>query len=64
VKISDDYDAKIALWARESRVYPLPKMINLPAFKSRKFRSYEEFNAWKRQYLEEIAAAGGVKWTK
>jgi hypothetical protein len=60
----DDYEAKIEIWAKESRVYPLPRMIGLPAFSPQKFSSYEEMNAWKKGYLERIAAAGGVRWMK
>jgi hypothetical protein len=27
-----------------------------------KFKTYEEYNAWKKEYLLEIARHGGVKW--
>jgi hypothetical protein len=64
VKITDRYDAKIELWARHPRVYPQPKMKGLPHFGHRKFSSWEEFNAWKREFLREIARRGGVTWTR
>jgi hypothetical protein len=64
MKISDDYEAKLTIWARESRVYALPKVTGLPSFGSKRFRSYEEMNAWKRDYLAEIARRGGVQWTR
>ena len=63
MKYSDDYHAKLRLWAAEARVYPLPKMTGLPRFRSRKFSSYEEMNAWKRELIMEIARQGGVRWT-
>jgi hypothetical protein len=64
IKITDDYNAKLKLWARNKTVYPLPKAVGLPPFTSRKFNSYEEFNTWKTDYLRQIAQSGGVKWTK
>lgn len=64
MKISDDYDAKLTIWAQEAKVYPLPKAVGLPRFGSKRFRSYEEMNAWKRDYLDAIARQGGVQWTK
>ena len=64
MKISDRYDAKLELWAREPRVCRLPRLANLPRFGSRKFDSYEELNAWKQSLLRELAARGGAKWTK
>ena len=64
MKITDDYDAKLEIWARERKVYPLPKVQGLPRFHPQKFSSYAEFNAWKRGLLDEIALRGGVTWTK
>lgn len=64
MKFTDDYTAKFTIWARENRVVSLPRITNLPKFKSRKFNSYEEFNAWKKDLLGQIARAGGVQWTK
>ena len=64
MKVTDDYEAKYGLWAREAKVYALPKAIGIPRFKSRKFSSYEEFNAWKRDIFDQIASTGGVRWTK
>jgi hypothetical protein len=63
MKISDDYSAKISLWIKNKKVYPLPRMEGIPVFKSKKFNSYEEMNQWKKELLEEIARRGGVKWT-
>ena len=64
MKYTDDYSAKFAIWAREGRVYPLPKVSGVPHFGSKRFRSYAELNAWKADLLAQIAARGGVKWTK
>ncbi len=64
MKYTDQYTAKLEIWARESRVYPLPKMIGLPRLPSKKFRSYAEMNAWKKELLGRLAQSGGVRWTK
>jgi hypothetical protein len=64
LKIADDINAKYEIWAREGKVYPCPRPIGIPRFGARKFSSYEEFNAWKRALIEQIASAGGVRWTR
>jgi hypothetical protein len=64
MKITDDYEAKLALWAKECRVVPLPRADGIPKFSSRKFSSWEAFNAWKRQLRDQIAAQGGLRWTR
>jgi hypothetical protein len=64
MKFTDDYSAKFEIWARESKVHPLPKVVGLPHFGHRKFDNYTDFNRWKKDLLDQIAAAGGVKWTK
>ena len=63
-KSTDDYEAKYRMWAAGPGVCPLPQMIALPRFGSKKFSSYSEFNEWKQELLDTIAAAGGVQWTK
>jgi hypothetical protein len=63
MKYTDDYSAKIRLWIERTVVVPLPKMTGLPRFAPQKFRSHEEMNAWKKAYLEPIAAQGGCQWT-
>jgi hypothetical protein len=45
-------------------VHPLPKVVGLPHFGHRKFDNYTDFNRWKKDLLDQIAAAEGVKWTK
>ncbi|MFO7870671.1 MAG: hypothetical protein R6V03_04475 [Kiritimatiellia bacterium] len=62
-KYTDNYSAKMEIWARESRVYPVPKLANLPPFASRKFNSCEEMNAWKKQLLKELVLNEGARWT-
>jgi hypothetical protein len=64
MKFTDDYDAKLEIWAREGKVHPLPRAVGLPRFGARRFNSHEEMNAWKRDLLDEIASNGGVQWTK
>jgi len=64
MKFSDNYSAKYEIWARQSKVSRLPAVSGIPRFESKKFSSYEELNAWKRSLLAQIAARGGVKWTK
>lgn len=63
MKITDDYDAKLKIWAREGKVHRLPKVHGLPPFSPKKFSSYAEMNEWKKEYLAQIAAQGGVTWT-
>ena len=64
MKYTDDYEAKYKIWAANPVVHPLPKVTGLPRTGSKKFRTYEEYNAWKQEYLIQIARSGGVKWTK
>jgi len=55
MKITDDYKAKIQIWAADPQVIadsPPPK---LPNFRSRKFYSYAEMNEWKVLMLKELA---------
>lgn len=60
----DDPDAKFKIWAQNPKVVACPKPANMPRFKARRFNSYEEFNAWKDQLLEQIAGQGGIQWKK
>jgi hypothetical protein len=55
MKISDDYRAKVRLWAEQPRVVPLPDAPPLPRFSARRFRSHEEMNRWKQDLLREVA---------
>jgi hypothetical protein len=55
MKITDDYNAKIRLWAENPRVVPLPPGPRLPKFKSRRFSSHAEMNEWKRALLQQLA---------
>jgi len=63
MKLTDDYKAKLRLWAANPQVVPLPHATNLPRFASRKFSSHAEMNTWKSQYLRKVAAQGGCQWT-
>ena len=64
MKITDRYDAKYELWAREGKVWRLPRIANLPRFGHRRFDSYEELNAWKQSLRDELLRQGGAQWTK
>jgi hypothetical protein len=55
MKITDDHHAKYKLWARNPRVMPAPPPVRLPHFKSRRFASHAEMNAWKRSLLRDFA---------
>lgn len=63
MKKTDDYRAKLQLWASEGRVAACPKAVGLPRFGSRRFSSGAEMNAWKKELLAETARNGGVQWT-
>jgi hypothetical protein len=45
-------------------VHPLPKFTGLPPFRAKKFHTQEAYEAWRREYLIEIARNGGLKWIK
>ena len=64
MKISDNYNAKIDLWAREGKVVSIPRIANLPQFGHRRFNSYEELRQWKQTMLDDLAKLGGAVWTK
>jgi len=58
----DIREQKIRLWLKNPPKMEFPEPVNLPAFPPQAFRSHEEMNAWKREYLKQIAAQGGIKW--
>jgi formylmethanofuran dehydrogenase subunit E-like metal-binding protein len=55
VKITDDYHAKVRLWAQKPTVVALPPGLLLPKFAARKFRTHEEMNQWKQSLPRELA---------
>jgi hypothetical protein len=55
MKISDDYNAKYRLWATNPTVMPAPAATKLPDFKSKRFSSHAELNAWKLSALRQLA---------
>jgi hypothetical protein len=59
MKSTDDYEAKIRLWAQNPRVAPLPAGQALPKFGARKFSSHAEMNCWKDELLRRLAREGG-----
>ena len=64
MKVTDDYRAKYRLWAENPRVAPAPAPVKIPHFKSRRFSSHAEMNAWKQSVLRQLAQATGPnEWT-
>ncbi len=61
MKIADDYNAKYRLWAANSAVVPAPAATRLPDFKSRRFSSHAEMNAWKIAVLRQLAQSAPEK---
>ena len=59
---ADIREQKIRLWLKNPPAMKFPEPLDLPKFSKKSFRSYDEMNAWKREYLSEIAARGGIKW--
>lgn len=55
MKVTDDYNAKYRLWAANPTVVPAAKPVRLPGFKSRRFASHAELNAWKSSVLRQLA---------
>jgi hypothetical protein len=55
MKITDDYKAKYRFWAENPRVVPASAVVRIPQFKSQRFSSHTEMNAWKRSVLRELA---------
>jgi len=58
----DIREQKIRLWLKNPPEMIFPEPLDLPRFSKKSFRNYDEMNAWKREYLCEIAARGGIKW--
>jgi hypothetical protein len=54
-KITDDYLAKVRLWAANPRVIPLPPGPKIPHFPPQRFRSHAEMNEWKRLLFLRMA---------
>jgi len=63
MKVTDDYTAKLKIWAVEGRVARLPRATGFPRFGCRRFSSADEMNVWKKELLAETALLGGVRWT-
>ena len=55
MKISDDYNAKYRLWVANPTVMAAPAATKLPDFKSKRFSSHAELNAWKLSVLRQLA---------
>ena len=55
-------EEKIRLRLKNPPVMKFPVPTNLPRFSPKSFRNYGEMNDWKREYLQEIAGNGGIRW--
>jgi len=55
MKFTDDYQAKLRLWAANPQGMPLPAPPLLPKFKPQKFRTHAEMNRWKESLLRQLA---------
>ncbi|MEI7732060.1 MAG: hypothetical protein WCO56_20975 [Verrucomicrobiota bacterium] len=55
MKVTDDYNAKLRLWAANPQVMPLPPACPLPKFSPQKFSSHKAMNRWKAKLLREHA---------
>jgi hypothetical protein len=58
----NEREIKFLMWIKNPPKIKFPVPLNLPKFSKKSFRNYEEMNNWKREYLQEIARAGGIKW--
>ena len=63
MKLTDQPDAKLKLWAANPRAVRTPRIANLPPFGVRRFDSYAALNAWKDEYVRELIRRGGATWT-
>ena len=50
--------------AEKSAGNEIPDADRSASFFKKTFRNYDEMNAWKREYLQEIAARGGIQWKR
>jgi len=55
MKVTDDRNAKVRLWATNPTVAPFPAGPILPKFQPKKFRTHAEMNLWKEAFLLQIA---------
>ena len=58
MKFTDDYQAKIKLWALNPKVMPLPPTPRLPKFAPQKFHTHAEMNRWKAKLIRQLAREG------
>lgn len=63
-KSVDDYKVKARFYARNPRVVHIGITPELPRFGHVRFSSYNEMNAWKKEYLRSLARRGGCTWKK
>ena len=61
MKTTDDYNAKYRLWVANPTVVAAPAAAKLPGFKSRRFSTHAELNAWKISVLRKLARGSSPK---
>jgi hypothetical protein len=61
MKVTDDYNAKYRLWAANPTAVPAAAVVKLPGFKSRRFSTHAELNAWKASVLRQLAGTFPAK---
>jgi hypothetical protein len=64
MKWTDNYRAKLHIWAVEGRVIPAAQLRPIPGFRSRRFSSYEDLRQWKKKVLLDFVRAGVSPWKK
>ncbi len=62
MKICDDYKAKLDFWVRAGQVPPLPYGVRIPGLTVKRFNSYAEFNAWKKEQILKLAKLPPETW--
>ncbi|MBU0678753.1 MAG: hypothetical protein KJ626_11625 [Verrucomicrobia bacterium] len=55
---------KVELWAAHPTVVRVPRIVNIPRFRSQKFDTYEAFSAWKKSLQLQLIRDGGAQWTR
>jgi len=60
VKTTDDYQAKLKLWAAKPTVAALPRGPRLPRFSPKRFATHAEMNRWKEALLLQMARERSV----
>jgi len=55
MKTTDNCKAEYRLWAENPHVVPASSPLKIPHFRSKRFSSHAEMNAWKESVLQQLA---------